>query len=288
VPLSELTADNTEVRGFNGRPSATCGFSLPIICHLPTRLYCALSVTRKPGLVWTTEEEIRELQAAGRVTLFRATKRLDYHATNSIQPRADELTWSPEAMQLPKGWNTTNERKQPAILWFHEAILLALSTFLDWLFSGGVPELHRSDAYGEASQKRDHLESLFACCAAADWVEAKLNTWGWSAKERFDTELSREAPTWGRLLDLADDGLCAARDGGLRYWLYVRYCAALYYRPNAGPERAYQTYRVFIQTAYPGVPWDRVCEEMFVVVRRAQDVRRLATLERLALARPVP
>jgi hypothetical protein len=283
--------DNTEVRGFNGRPSARCGFSLPIICHLPTRLYCALSITRKPGLVWTTEEEIRELQAAGRVTLFRETKRLDDSiliSTGSTSPRADEFAWLPKAVRLPKEWSTTPERKQPAVLWFYEATLIRLSTFLNWVFSGNMPDLYRVDAYGEASLQRDQLAPLFVCCAAVDWVEAKLDSWAQLAKELFDAELSREAPVWHHLLDLADDGLCAGRDRGLRYWLYVRYCAALYYRPKAGPERAYQTYRVFIQTAYPGVTWDRVCEEMFVVIRRAQDVRRLATLERLALARPVP
>ncbi len=115
VPVEELTAENTEVRGFNGRATVNCGFSLPIVRHQPTGLYCALSVTRTPGPVWSTEEEIREFEASGRVTLLSDTERLE------AASGAHQVTYAPEAILLPNDWNVV-PRKQPVLNGIKEGV----------------------------------------------------------------------------------------------------------------------------------------------------------------------
>ncbi len=96
---------------------------------------------------------------------------------------------------------------------------------------------------------------------------------------------------WLQLELVADDGLCAARNHGLRYWLYVRYCMCFYFGSaslwGSEPERAYRLFQVFVQPAYEGVTWERFREEMFVIVRWAQDVKRLGAMESGAVPRPV-
>src|SRR5271165_3079506 len=121
VSLEELTAETTEVRGFNGRASVNCGFSLPIVLHKPTGLYCVLSVTREPGPIWSTQEEIRELEAAGRVTLLSGTERL----TLPLRPQ-DPVSHSPEPIELPEELDVIS-RKQPVVVWVNENFFRNLS-----------------------------------------------------------------------------------------------------------------------------------------------------------------
>jgi hypothetical protein len=283
VPLAELTHENTEVRGFNGRATVNCGFSLPIVWHQPTGLYCALSVTRMPGPVWSTEDEIRELEALGRVTLLSQTERLQPGGSAPAK-----VTYTPMPILLPSSWNDI-PRKQPIAIWVKELFLRHLSTpendlFYLWVNDAWWYKAVPSDA---DSMSQRVFETFYVACSYINKAESRLDWWGKRAKHLFDTELAKEHPDWHWLKSLADDGLCAARDHGLRYWLYVRSCAALYFGFEPEPERAYRIFQVFIQAAYQGVTWERFREEMFVIVRRAHDVRRLAAMEHRAVSPPV-
>jgi hypothetical protein len=291
VPLAELTTENTEVRGFNGRATVNCGFSLPIIRHQPTGLYCALSVTRTPGPVWSTEEEIREFEVLGRLTLLSGTER--------IVPTTEwdqAVTYAPEPIPLPDDWNAT-PRKQPVVIWVKSMFLHHLSMreqHLSYTYSA-FARWYRT-AFPQTGQQEDPYGTFYVGCTDIRKSEYVLNLWGQQAKHGFDERLARQLTRnildWLTLEWVADAGLCAARDHGLRYWLYVRYCAALYFGSRQPgfepePERAYRIFQVFVQAAYQGVTWERFCEEMFVIVRRAHDVRRLAAVEHGAVSPPV-
>jgi len=188
VPVEELTAENTEVRGFNGRATVNCGFSLPIVRHQPTGLYCALSVTRTPGPVWSTEEEIREFEASGRVTLLSDTERLE------AASGAHQVTYAPEAILLPNDWNVV-PRKQPVLIWVKGRFLRNLSmTEHDLPYTYG----HFSRWFKAAPPKKvqtdnPYLEPKFYVgCTSANKCEYLLDTWGEQAKHYFDKGLTKE------------------------------------------------------------------------------------------------
>jgi hypothetical protein len=289
VPLQEVTADNTEVCGLNGRPSVLCGFSPPIVRHRPSGLYCALSVTRTPGLVWNTEEEIRELGAAGRITLLSETMRLTEKTDESSSSSRDEFTLVPEAIRLPRRWKTDTTVVQPVVLWITEKFRYYIPVYLGD-HAGTSPPWYVLSA--QQSDPVDWGEILYLNCETLDKVEWQLDSWGRDAREMFDEQLSEAfgwwsgvPQRWGQFRQLADAGLCAARDAGLRYWLYVRYCATSYFTSErfagdeVAPENAYQTFQVLVRPFYPGVTWNRFCEDMFMVARRAQDIARLSALQ---------
>jgi hypothetical protein len=92
VPLAELTPANTEVVGLNGKVAGHCGYSLPVVKYTPKDLYCVLSITRKPGPLWTDEAKVLEMRAAGRVTLFK------------------------ESNRFPDGWSV-GRAQQPVVVW---------------------------------------------------------------------------------------------------------------------------------------------------------------------------
>jgi hypothetical protein len=290
VPLEELNADNTEVRGFNGRAAVNCGFSLPIVLHKPTGLYCALSVTRTPAPVWSTEAQIRELETSGQVTLLSDTEGL----SRVSEPLNVTYATKPITLQ-PVDWNVV-PRKQPVVIWAFGRLLMHLAHVSrpDILLTAYNPFSEWYSAVPCQVQQTDDLGSkFFVTCTSTAECEMLLDHWGEIAKHRFDDDLTREQCNWQELRQVADDGLCAARDHGLRYWLYVRYCASHYFSdsgPNAPePERAYRLFQILVQPIYRGVTWERFVEEMFVIVGWAQDVRRLAKLEgRVGRAVPQP
>ncbi len=290
VPLDELTDENAEICGFNGRPTVNCGFSLPIVLHKPTGLYCALSITRESGPIWSTEQEIHELETSGRITLLSGTERPE----NRFER---EVTWRPAPIEWPWGWNFIPPQ-QPVVVWVKEVFLHDLSmTEKDLLQqqwtdygNGMFPSFYKcvpshDEPTCQTSQK------FYATCAEIVATEPHLDHWGQRAKGLFDKGLTDKSPNWFHLEALANDGLCAARDRGLRYWLYVRYCASIYFRTHSergygsAPERAYRIFQVFVEPAYQGVTWERFRDEMFVIVGWAQDVRRLTEMERSAVSR---
>ncbi len=276
LSIEELTAENTEVRGFNGRAIVNCGFSLPIVFHQPTGLYCALSVTRTPGPVWSTEAEIQELEKIGRITLLSNPERIK---AGSI---SDQVIYTPETVSLPQDWNIL-PRKQPVVIWVKGSFLRHLTmneNQLPYTF-GNFSRWHRATPPQEDQTNGPYLQPQFYIgCTSVQTCEDLLDQWGKQAKVCFDKELTKEHRDWLQLESVADDGLCAARNHGLRYWLYVRYCACFYFRnsslSNPQPERAYRLFQVFVQPVYQGITWKRFRQEMFVIVRWAQDVKRFA------------
>ena len=95
LTLASLTSENTEVIGLNGTPSGHCGYSLPVVKHVPSGHCCVLSLTREPGPTWSHEDEVREMASLGRATLF------------------------PEPLRLPEGWRAEHG-EQPVVVWLPE------------------------------------------------------------------------------------------------------------------------------------------------------------------------
>ncbi len=235
--LTDLTPENTEVVGLNGKPAGPCGYGLPIIRHRPTGLFGVLSLARKPGPAWGHEPELREMEAAGRLTLF------------------------PEAIKLPSGWSA-EKGQQPVVAWF--------SRFLaSW-------PLHQP-------QQPTFLllaeSGPFLFCADQGDVEKWLSDLAALAQAEFDRSLAGGPPRWEWLAEVAEVGLQAAREHGQRYWMYVRRGVALYFRPAAPPELAYQLFRGAVEPAYRGVTWARFLEGMGVVYERAKYLRQEAAAE---------
>jgi hypothetical protein len=80
-------------------------------------------------------------------------------------------------------------------------------------------------------------------------------------------------PDWSALKWIADFGLSAAvNHPDLRYPLYVRYCAAMYYSPDGRAEGVHNVFKLFVRREFPTVDWDRFREDMRVVMFRGKDV----------------
>ena len=82
----------------------------------------------------------------------------------------------------------------------------------------------------------------WAACLPGDQAKAMLNEMAEKILDLLDAEISftRNAEETGRLLQLADFGLCAATDKTLRWRLYLRYGAVL------PPDRVRRTF-VWVQ-----------------------------------------
>ena len=104
IQLADLTAENTKVVGLNGQPAGHCGYSLPIIRNLASGLYCAVSVSRKPCLLWSDNEEIQEMAKLNRLTLLKVP------------------------IRLPKSWDG-KDKKQPVVAWFSKLSRTMMKTF---------------------------------------------------------------------------------------------------------------------------------------------------------------
>ncbi len=203
VHVEELTTENTQVRGFNGRATVNCGFSLPIVWHQPTGLYSALSVTRTPGpvwsteekiqelaltadrlegpldsLVWSTEEEIQELAASGRLTLLLGTKKLE------LASFPDGVKSSPAPILLPVEWNlewNLVPLKQPVVVWAKDVFLFHLSKTEKDLWRdtfAGFPPWYRGVPSHAESTGPSLFEEFYVACADIEKTEYCLDRWG--------------------------------------------------------------------------------------------------------------
>ena len=98
----------------------------------------------------------------------------------------------------------------------------------------------------------------WAACLPGDQAKAMLNEMAEKILDLLDAEISftRNAEETGRLLQLADFGLCAATDKTLRWRLYLRYGAVL------PPDRVRRTFVSFIQREFPACEWEFYLAEM--------------------------
>lgn len=236
--LADLTPINAKVLGVNGKPGGHCGYGLPVVRHAPTRLCCILSIKRKPEPVWVPEAEMREFEAAGRLTLF-----------------TDETP-------LPHGW-TVESGRQPVVAWMPR---------FAW---SGLPKKSVPQPLPFIKGEPDRV----LICADMEDVEKLFSDLASKTQSLFDGLLASEPTDWQWLGELAEVGLHASRMPGPRYWMHVRRCVALYFRPGSPPEIAYQIFRVSVEPAYKGVTWARFLEGMTVVVERAKYARQEARAE---------
>jgi len=104
-----------------------------------------------------------------------------------------------------------------------------------------------------------HLEgnddSIQAACGSADVVEAMLDDWATSLKERFNVMYQRGRDK-ASLKRVADFMLCAARNRPLRWQAYLR-CALA-----QEPERVRQINDAFTRNEFPDMPWQAYLEQI--------------------------
>jgi hypothetical protein len=281
--LTDLTPADLEVWGFNGLPLVACGSSLPIVRHKPTNRFAALSVTRKGGLVWSTPEEIEEHLRLGRVT--RLAQALELPETVfPLTPAAQPLV----AWAQPNFWSSLGLTKDDEIA-YHTQSLRWASQFVyeaaareDAPLANGAARSTPADSAPQANQLPEPVRrTLWVCCALAEEVESDLDRWAREYQHRYDEQLVVEEPPWTALEQKARSGLCAACTPAVRYSLYVRYCAAMYFRPpqpgdgaGSGPERGNQTFRLFVSREFPDVSWEQFRADMAVVMGWSRDQLR--------------
>jgi hypothetical protein len=281
--LSELARADLEVWGFNGLPLVACGSSLPVVRHKSTNRFCALSVTRKGGLAWSTPEEIEEHLRLGRVA--RLSKPLELpEAVFPLSPTAQPLV----AWARPEFWWSLGLTKDDAIAYHAQSLGWASQLVSEARAQEDAPPANGdarptpSDSEPEAERLPEPVSrTLWVCCAPAGEVEHDLDRWAQEYRSRYDDQLVSEQPPWATLEQQARSGLCAARTPAVRYPLYVRYCAALYFRPpqsgngaGSGPERGNQIFRLFVRREFPEVNWDQFRADMAVVMGWSRDQLR--------------
>jgi hypothetical protein len=119
---------------------------------------------------------------------------------------------------------------------------------------------------------RGREPTAWAACAPQDTASRLLDSWGEMLQEKAAAALAADLPNfWERAGRLADLGLCAARDEGLRWRLYLRLGAALSFSPT--PERIRRLFDLFIAPRYPDRTWERYLQEMAGLAEVVRKVR---------------
>ena len=242
LSLAEIPAADLEFVGLNGRPSVDCGFSLPIVRHKPTNRFALLERLGSP-LRWDTPEVIDEFESLGRLTRLETPFPLPGEMGTDIYYDQDT---------------------QPVVVW-------VTPDFLGYLDAESLA------ACDQPAFQRVHLPADSQVVRAFFWlsysggITGLFNHWANTLVRKFDAGLTLELPDLEELERVADFGLCAARAPGVRYALFVRYCAAMYFRPDVPPERAATQYRVFVRNEFKTVSWDRFRADMMFVLTRSRD-----------------
>jgi hypothetical protein len=252
LSLTDIPNADLEVVGLNGRPAVDCGFSLPIVRHKPSDRFALLGRLGE-RLKWDARGVIDEFAQLGRLTLLESpfplqaeTRAKLYHDSESLPVVAWATPIFLASVEHPQSFGVTvaamvamEENTQ------HQEVLLR-------------GDAETVNAFFWLSNTRD----------VTSWCDQR-------AKELiqvYDHGLTSGPPDWPNLERIADFGLCAARDAGLRYALFVRYCAAMYFNTGLPAERALTQYRVFVRNEFKSVTWDRFREDMLAVVMRGKDV----------------
>lgn len=243
VPLTELPTAELEVWGINGRPTALCGRALPVVRHKPSDSFTIPSTATTVGR-WESREVIDEYLAQGRLLRLSEPFALTEADVSDYIPWTDMLVaWVDPGVFPLLGWNPKIEPRLKW-LWWHVRVV-----------------------------KNDFDRPLWVCLAQEGKLDSAFGAWAVDAIRRYDDLAVAHQPMWADLQQLADFGLsAAAHEPGVRYSLYTRYCAALYYSPNGRPEGAHNVFKLFVRREYPTVDWDRFREDMRVVVLRGKDV----------------
>ncbi|MDB5312436.1 MAG: pnp [Gemmataceae bacterium] len=260
LPLTGLAPADVEVWGFNGRPTTECGYSLPILRDRKTDRFCLYSVTRPGGPRWDLRAEIEEHVRLGRVTLL------------------------PHPLAFPD--RSIPSASQPVVAWVREAFWSELSQadFGAWVPCPDEPE-GAEERGGQPDGPTARVRLVV--CRSVEEVTARFDEWAREFIHKYDEALVNPEPAWNDLERLSDFGLCAARSPAVRYQLFTRYCAAMYYRPKGSPERAAQVFRLLVRTEFKTVSWERFCADMAVVTNRSRDLLRFRAATVAAVNHPV-
>jgi hypothetical protein len=259
VRVADIPSAEVEVVGLNGRPSGGCGYSLPVIRHKPTDLHTLLGRVNSP-LLWDSKQTIDEFEQLARLT------RLETPIPIPFDNLAD--CYEDESALPVVAWATPH-----FLTMIHDPKTDVWKTALNVMHNDRLLQTARVAVDPTARQS---VSAYFWLADAGDEdgsgaLVGLFNDWAGQLIRRYDAGLTGD-PKWDDLKRIADYGLSAARESGVRYLLYARYCAAMYYSPDGLPERAHNVFRVFVKNEFKSVTWDRFREDMRVVVMRGKDV----------------
>ncbi len=244
VSLDELTIDNSEVVGLNGRPSGYCGYSPPIVRHIPSNSFCVLSYSRMPAVVWNREFVIREMAQLGRIKLLKHPLKLPLCSLNP-------------------------QKQQPLVVWAKLSFLRMIDLENDKDFWSHL----RWPSFAELPLRfidTDHRIGLN--CETEESVQRLFGEYATILRNRFDLLMQQVLLYPESLKQIAMMGLQAERDLEKRYWMYARVAMV------SEKKVAEQIFRGAVQPIYKESTWDQFLNDMRSLNQQSETILTPSTV----------